>query len=72
MATTDRGRGYPVSVSRRQVDVEPRPEGGGVAVFDEDAAAEINRARLDHLESLGLPLAGRSVLDVGGGVGHLA
>jgi FkbM family methyltransferase len=33
---------------------------------------EINRARLDHLESLGLPLEGRSVLDVGCGVGHLA
>jgi FkbM family methyltransferase len=32
----------------------------------------LNRARLDHLASLGLPLDGRSVLDVGCGVGHLA
>ena len=33
---------------------------------------EINRARLDHLASLGLPLGGRRVVDLGAGVGdHL-
>ncbi len=46
--------------------------GGGIAVFDEPAALEINRARMEHLDSLNLPLAGRSVLDVGSGPGHLA
>jgi FkbM family methyltransferase len=46
--------------------------GGGLGVFDEANALAINRARLAHLESLGLPLSGKSVLDVGCGVGHLA
>src|SRR5512147_365607 len=40
--------------------------------FDYPEALELNRARLDHLEHLGLPLEGRSVLDVGCGVGYLA
>src|SRR5580692_2886529 len=44
----------------------------GVSVFDAPEAIAINEARLAHLESLGLPLAGRSVIDVGCGVGHLA
>src|SRR5580692_6243260 len=46
--------------------------GGGLGVFDSQDALAINRARLAHLESLGLPLSGKSVLDVGCGVGHLA
>jgi FkbM family methyltransferase len=46
--------------------------GGGLGVFDGPDALAINRARLAHLESLGLPLSGRSVLDAGCGVGHLA
>jgi FkbM family methyltransferase len=46
--------------------------GGGLEVFDVPAALAINRARLAHLESLGLPLSGKSVLDLGCGVGHLA
>jgi 2-polyprenyl-3-methyl-5-hydroxy-6-metoxy-1,4-benzoquinol methylase len=36
------------------------------------AAAVINRARLEHLSSLQLPLERLKVLDVGAGVGHLA
>src|SRR5580658_2721919 len=32
----------------------------------------INHARMEHLKSLGLPIDGKSVLDVGCGVGHLA
>ena len=44
----------------------------GAGVFDSPDALAINTARMAHLESLGLPIAGRSVLDVGGGVGHLA
>src|ERR1700722_4099003 len=46
--------------------------GGGLGVFDSQDALAINRARLAHLESLGLPLSGKSVLDAGCGVGHLA
>jgi len=48
------------------------PPGGGVETFDTPEAREINRARMEHLDSLGLPLAGKRVLDVGAGVGHLA
>ena len=46
--------------------------GGGVEVFDSEDALAINAARMAHLDSLGLPIAGRSVLDVGCGVGRLA
>ena len=49
------------------------PEGrGGFDVFDSPEAQRINQARLRHLESLQLPLEGKSVLDVGCGVGHLS
>jgi SAM-dependent methyltransferase len=40
-------------------------------VFDTDAAQAINQARLEHLATLELPIAGRRVLEVGAGVGHL-
>lgn len=40
-------------------------------VFDSPEALAINRARMLHLESLKLTLAGKSVLDVGCGVGNL-
>lgn len=62
----------PAKVAIRDVAGEPRPPGGGTEVFDGADAREINEARLGHLESLALPLDGRSVLDVGCGVGHLA
>ena len=58
---------YPVDVAARDVAAERLPEGGDVASFDTPAAFEINRARLEHLAWMGLPLAGRSVLDVGAG-----
>ena len=51
---------------------EPIPPGGGVECFDTPDALTINRARLMHLASLGLPLEGRRVLEVGAGVGHLS
>jgi SAM-dependent methyltransferase len=62
----------PAPIGTRHVADDRIPEGGGVEDFDTDAARAINEARLGHLESLGLPLSGRCVLDVGGGVGHLA
>jgi SAM-dependent methyltransferase len=40
-------------------------------VFDTHEAMALNEARMLHLESLGLNLAGKRVLDVGAGVGHL-
>lgn len=46
--------------------------GTGVECFDTTEALAINRARLDHLDSLCLALHGKRVLDVGCGVGHLA
>ncbi len=63
---------YPVRVSARDLENEARPQGGGVETFDTTAAVEINVARLNHLDSLGLDLSGKRVLDVGCGVGHLA
>jgi FkbM family methyltransferase len=46
--------------------------GGGFAVFDAPDAQEINKARLEHLASLEIPVEGKTVLDVGCGVGHLS
>jgi SAM-dependent methyltransferase len=43
----------------------------GMRNFFSQNYARINEARLAHLASLGLPLAGRSVLEVGAGPGHL-
>lgn len=39
--------------------------------FDSLGATQLNKARLDHLASLGLDLECRSVLEPGAGVGHL-
>ena len=44
--------------------------GKGFEVFDTPEALEINWARQDHLASLGLDLAHKSVLEVGAGVGR--
>ncbi len=61
-----------ISILHRPFASEPLPEGGGTETFDTPEAVALNRARLAHLQSLGLPLSNRSVLDVGCGVGHLA
>lgn len=71
-AAMDERMTYPVQVARRDLVAEAIPTGGGLETFDIPAALEINGARMGHLGSLGLPLDGRSVLDVGSGVGHLA
>jgi len=62
----------PMPLRSRDIAAEERPPGGGVEGFDTDDALAINHARMTHLESLGLPLDGRRVLDVGSGPGHLA
>jgi len=40
--------------------------------FLEEDALAINKARMDHLASLNLPIEGRSVLEVGAGIGLLS
>jgi SAM-dependent methyltransferase len=42
-----------------------------MSTFDRPEALAINKARLDHLGSLGLALASKRVLEVGAGVGKL-
>ncbi len=59
-------------MARRNVAAESRPDGGGVECFETPEAEAINKARLDHLAGLGLPVDGRSTLEVGAGVGHLS
>ncbi|MCU1390643.1 MAG: methyltransferase FkbM family [Ilumatobacteraceae bacterium] len=59
-------------VARRNVATEVRPETGGIECFETPAASWINRARLDHLAGLDLDVNGRSVLEVGAGVGFLS
>jgi SAM-dependent methyltransferase len=65
------GQPYPIRVVHRhlrsQID-----EYSPADLFDEPLALAINKARLDNLASLGLDIDGRSVLDLGGGPGHLS
>nr|MBA2460861.1 hypothetical protein [Actinomycetota bacterium] len=46
---------YPIHIRPRDLATESLPEGGDVAAFDTSDALEINRARLEHLDGLGLP-----------------
>ena len=43
-----------------------------VPLFDQPFYREITDARLEHLATLGLPVEGRSVIDVGSGIGRLS
>ena len=63
---------YPAQIRRRTFRAERVRKRGGVDVFDTPEALALNEARMSHLESLGLNLAGKRVLDVGAGIGHLA
>jgi SAM-dependent methyltransferase len=62
---------YPVEVRRRDYASEGIRRHGGLEVFDAPNAVAINQARIANLASMGLPLAGKRVLDIGCGVGHL-
>jgi len=62
---------YPISISKRDIAVESSQSRSGLEIFEEKRATDINQARMMHLLSLQIPLKGRSVLDVGCGVGHL-
>ncbi len=68
-STAPEGGPYPFPVRRRTVRGQAIR---GIEVFNTPEAEAINRARMEHLASLQLPIAGKRVLDVGCGVGHLA
>jgi predicted O-methyltransferase YrrM len=59
----------PFGLVRKSSVTFPAVKNPAFEMFDSDGALAINRARQDHLASLGLDLAGRSVLEVGAGVG---
>jgi SAM-dependent methyltransferase len=61
---------WPSKVAARDFESEPVPEGGDIRVFDDAAAIRINQARIHAIESLGLDLTRKRVLDVGCGPGH--
>ncbi len=62
---------YPVEIRRRTYKDEGIRRHGGLEVFDAPNALAINQARMANLEGMRLSLAGKRVLDVGCGVGHL-
>lgn len=52
--------------------LQQRTASQSAAVFETADALHINRARLDHLASLGLDIDGRRVIEVGAGIGLLS
>jgi SAM-dependent methyltransferase len=63
---------WPVDLRPREILPEAvrRPE--ELNVFNDELADAINRARMDFIQNLALPLEGRRVLDIGAGIGHFA
>jgi SAM-dependent methyltransferase len=66
----DQGAAVLPKVRSRDFEHEPMPSDGDMRVFEVEAAARINRVRMDAISSLGLPLNRKRVLDVGSGPGH--
>jgi protein-L-isoaspartate O-methyltransferase len=59
----------PFGLIRKTASRYPTAVSPGFEMFDSEGAMRINRARQDHLASLGLELVKKSVLEVGAGVG---
>ncbi|MDW8100540.1 MAG: class I SAM-dependent methyltransferase [Anaerolineae bacterium] len=59
----------PFGLIRKAPTRYPLIQSPGFEMFDAEDAMHLNYARLDHLASLGLELAGKSVLEVEAGVG---
>jgi SAM-dependent methyltransferase len=57
---------------RRPAAPDDAAAASGVPLFDQGFYRDITAARLEHLAELDLPLAGRSVIDVGCGIGRLS
>ena len=73
-SAADRARGLARRAARR---VRPQPPDPNAAhrhlpLFDQPFYTDITEARLSHLASLSLPVDGRSVIDVGAGIGRLS
>ena len=64
------GPPYPVTVTHRDASAIAGVIQTDQHLFHDDPAVAINRARLDFLASLDLPLEGKRVLDAGCGVGR--
>jgi SAM-dependent methyltransferase len=56
----------------RRRERQPAPRSSDQPLFDQPFYVDITEARLGHLASLGLPVEGRSVIDVGAGIGRLS
>jgi FkbM family methyltransferase len=61
---------YPITVTHRDVTPTASAVHNDRHVFHNDPAVAINRARLEFLATIDLPLDGKRVLDAGCGVGH--
>lgn len=63
---------YPGLASREVRNSKIVSPSQGIELFDRQEYLDINNDRMTHLQSLGLPIEEKTVLDVGCGVGHLA
>ena len=61
---------YPITVGHLDPGSHWGPVEHGISIFEDSTAVAINRARLEFLERLDLPVLNKRVLDAGCGVGH--